>query len=291
MLYLYSMFLSKISNRKNQNGQAVLIVLLSLSIVLIIVLYIMSRTVTDISLSSKEEDSMRAFSAAEAGIERALVIGNDIGQTAIGDATFQASVTDFGVGQNTLVYPLGLKSGGISTFWFARPGEPEFNGGEAKLCWGAAGTSASTSETPAVEVSIFYLDAGVYKVARAVLDPNTSRTVTNNFSSATTSACVVNGESFAFQSTVDFSSLGITGYATPGVLRYMTVKFLYNNTTSHKVALDVSSTSSLLPSQGVKVNSDGSFGSSNRSIEVYQLYPVAPSVFTNAVFSANGITK
>jgi len=61
---------------KNQKGQAVLIVLLSLSVVLIVVMFVVSRSITDISLSTKEENSLRAFSAAEAGIERALVIGS-----------------------------------------------------------------------------------------------------------------------------------------------------------------------------------------------------------------------
>src|SRR3990167_8727041 len=94
---------------KNNSGQAVLIVLLSLSVVLIIVLYIMSRSITDISLSSKEEDSMRAFSAAEAGIERALVIGNSIDPTTIGSASFSADVSSFGSGLDKLVYPFSLK--------------------------------------------------------------------------------------------------------------------------------------------------------------------------------------
>lgn len=283
--------INKRSRNKSQAGQAVLIVLLSLSVVLIIVLYILSRSVTDISLSTKEENSMRAFSAAEAGIERALVIGSSISETTIGDATFTAGVTNFGTSQNALVYPISLKSGEITNFWFSRPAETAFTGSSAKICWGTAGTSASTSETPAVEVSVYYLTGGTYRVARTVLDPNTGRTATNSFSTASASSCTVSGETFAFQSTVDFATLGIASYATPDVLQYMTVKLLYNTATPHKVGIDVSASGSVLPSQGIKVNSSGTFGDSNRSIEVYQLHPVAPSVFMNAVYSANGITK
>src|SRR3989338_9963487 len=103
-----------ITHRRNQKGQAVLIVLLSLSVVLIIVLYIMSRSITDISLSSKEENSMRAFSAAEAGIERALVIGT--GQSGgFDNANFSANVSEFGQGEDEVVYPISLKSGEIAT--------------------------------------------------------------------------------------------------------------------------------------------------------------------------------
>ncbi len=279
------------SRKKFQAGQAVLIVLLSLSVVLIIVLYILSRSITDISLSTNEENSMRAFSAAEAGVERALIIGSNISETTIGDATFSADVTNFGISQNTLVYPVSLKSGEISNFWFFRTGETAFTGSQAKICWGAAGTSASASDTPAIEVSVFYKDSGVYRVARAVLDPNTGRTSTNSFSSASSSSCTIGSDTFAFQSTVDFASLGIAAYATPDVLQYMTVKFLYNTVTPHKIGIDVSASGSVLPSQGIKVNSSGNFADSNRSIEVYQLHPIAPSVFMNAIYTASGITK
>lgn len=277
---------------KNQKGQAVLIVLLSLSVVLIIVLYILSRSVTDISLSSKEENSMRAFSAAEAGIERALVIGSDIGNTTIGDANFSADVSDFGTGQNTLTYPISLKSGESGTFWFARPLETGYTGSTVKVCWGDVGTSSSDSETPAAEVTVFYKTlSGEYRTARVALDPNASRTASNFFSLATSSTCTIGNDQFAFQNTVDFASLGISNFSTQGVLQYMTVKLLYNTATSHKIGIDVSSSSSLLPSQGVKVDSSGSFGDSNRSIEVYQLHPVAPSVFMNSVYSSSGISK
>jgi len=269
---------------KNLKGQAVLIVLLSLSVVLIIVLYIMSKSITDISLTSKEENSMRAFSAAEAGIERALVIGSDIGNTTIGDASFTADVSGFGTGQSSLVYPLSLKSGEIANFWFARPTEVSFSGNQVRVCWGLIGTSNSNSETPALEVSVFYRTAGgAYQISRVSLDPNSGRTVTNNFSIASTSACTIGGVNFAFQNTVSLA--GLTN------LQFMTVKPLYNVNTSHKIGIDVSGTGSLLPSQGIKVNSDGSFGGSNRSIEVFQLHPVVPSVFMNSIYSSTGITK
>ena len=107
---------------RNQKGQAVLVVLLSLSVVLIVVMFVVSRSVTDISLSTKEEDSLRAFSAAEAGVERALVIGTDQGGD-FGDASFNAAVTSFATGSNSVVYPISLKSGETATFWFSRQDE------------------------------------------------------------------------------------------------------------------------------------------------------------------------
>jgi Tfp pilus assembly protein PilX len=83
--------------RKSQKGQALVLVLLSLSVVLTLVLFILSRSITDVAVSSKEEESARAFSAAEAGIERSLVVGSG-NSSDIGDAHYVASVTSFALG-------------------------------------------------------------------------------------------------------------------------------------------------------------------------------------------------
>lgn len=277
-----------------ESGQAVLIVLLSLSVVLIVVLYIMSRSVTDISLSTKEEDSLRAFSAAEAGVERALVIGNSSGT--IDSANFNANVTSFAQGAAEVVYPLSLKSGENATFWFSRQGEgTHFTGSQIKYCWGDLGTSITTAETPALEVTIYYTttpnNLSTLRIARATLDPNTSRRGTNSFGVGNDSTCAIGTDQFEFQSTLNLGSLGISGFATPNVLQYSTAKILYNTTTAHKIGIDVNGTGSSLPSQGNKVTSDGSFGSSNRSVEVYQLHPEVPPIFANAIFSTSGIVK
>ena len=52
---------------KIESGQALLLVLLGMAVVLTIVLSILSRSVTDIAVTSREEEALRAFSAAEAG--------------------------------------------------------------------------------------------------------------------------------------------------------------------------------------------------------------------------------
>lgn len=278
---------------KNQKGQAVLIVLLSLSVVLVMVLSIMSRSITDLSLSSKEEDSSRAFSAAEAGIERALVIG--AGSSGVLEmANFDASVTSFASGQSSVVSPISLKSGETATFWLSRSGEAiGFTGSSIKFCWGNEGTSAVSSDTPAIEVSVYYKTlAGEYRVGRKLIDPNTGgRTQNNGYVASGT--CSVGGETFQFQNTVslDASGLNIANYSTQGVLQYATARILYNTAIAHKISTDVSGIGSVLPSQGTKVISSGSFANANRKIEVYQLHSEIPTIFTNAIFSSLGIIK
>ncbi len=288
--------------RKNEKGQAVLIVLLSLSVVLIVILYILSRTITDVSLSSKEEDSLRAFSAAEAGIERALVAGSTGDQT-INDATFNASVTAFSRGSLTSVFPIALKSGENATFWFTEhdsatgnlvcnAANPCFTGSQAKFCWGDVGTAAD-AQAPALEISVYYRVGNEYRVGRKMIDPNVGGRTLNNGYSSTGTCTSISGETFQFQNIVSFgpSGLNIPNFSTSGVLQFATAKILYNTSVAHKIGIDVAVSGSTLPSQGDKVNSNGSFAQANRSIEVYQLHPEIPPIFTNVIYTSGGVIK
>lgn len=286
-----------------KKGQAVLVILLSLSVVLIIVMYIISRSITDISLSSKEEDSLRAFSAAEAGIERALVIGGG-SSGAIGDANFNASVTNFAQGASSVIYPFSLKSGENALFWFVGHNadgtlgcatESCFTGSSARFCWGDPTTPPDNAQTPALEITVYYKTlSGEYRVGRKVVDPNQNgRTLSNGYTTGG-GTCTIDGQAFEFQNTVNFGAggLNIANTSTGGVLQYATVKLLYNTSVAHKVAIDVTgSMPSLLPSQGVKVNSSGNFADANRAIEVFQLHPETPPIFANVIYSGAGVTK
>lgn len=57
---------------RHSSGQAVLIVLLVVAVALGFALSIISQSVTDVRISKQEQESARAFNAAEAGIEEAL---------------------------------------------------------------------------------------------------------------------------------------------------------------------------------------------------------------------------
>jgi len=288
----------------NNSGQALLIVLLSLSVVLIVALYIVSRSITDISISNKEEDSLRAFSAAEAGIERALVIGEGL-SSSVGDASFSTSVSNFAQGSSSVVYPLSLASGEVSTIWFAGHNddgtlgcndEACFTGDTVKICWGSKSYASDSDTTPAIEASFVYLSTpGNYssaRIARAVYDPNASRRLSNHFDASDGTGCDINGEKFGFYKTLDLSDIGIANSTVANALQYVQLRILYNTDENHKVGMDVGYPgNSVLPGQGIKVDSLGSYAQSNRKIEVYQLHPDIPAVFQNAIFSLNSIVK
>lgn len=292
----------------NNKGQALLLVLLSMAVILTIVLSILSRSITDVAITTTSEESLRAFSAAEAGIERAIIIGSDIGDTQLGDAEFSADVSGFAEDATDFAHPLKILSGESLPLWFVAHDDnkdivcsgtfPCFTGNTVKVCWGESGTSASDATTPAVEVSFFYAttpgDYSTLQIARAAYDPNSARRSTNNFDSPDLGTCSAGGQSFAFQKTIDISTLGIPAgsYLVQNGLQYARVRMIYNSTVKHGVGFDVNfAGNSTLPSQGITIESTGTSGEANRKIDVFRGFGEVPPIFDASVFSSGGIVK
>lgn len=292
-----------------QTGQALLMVVLSLAVVLTLVLSILARSITDIKISTGGEEALRAFSAAEAGIEtslNSLIVGQSSGN--LEGASFKASVTKVGEAASFFANPNPLFSGETSLFWFVGHdgsgnlscglGANCFTGSKVKICWGKEGTSSSSSDTPAIEASVVYAttpgDYSTPQIARATIDPNSSRTASNSFSAPDAGGCTLGTENFAFQKTLDLSSLGIpaSSYNNPNGLQFLIVRMLYNESVSHTAGISVDfSGNGVLPAQGSTIDSLGSSGESNRKINVFQGYGEPPLPLGAVVFSPTGITK
>lgn len=297
-----------------ESGQALVLVLLSLSVVLTIVLFVLSRSITDISTSSKQEESVRAFSAAEAGIENALITKMGYQNISIGNASYSVEVSKSSEGSTTFNYPIGLMSGDSINVWFVShdndgdlvcdSSHPCFNGSSVTVCWGAAGDSSGSDTTPAVEVSI-YSDASAptgvsshnfsgVEIARGVYDPN--RTRSNNFSAPDAGTCSIGGVNYAFQKRIAFTDLGISNYSTTGSLLFAKVRMLYNST-GKKIGVSVAGSGDTLPAQGLDIVSTGSSGTadsqgdnSNRKINVFEGW--SEFQFGGfSVYTPGGITK
>jgi len=295
---------------KNSSGQALLLVLLSMAVVLTIVLSILSRSITDVAVTTRSEEALRAFSAAEAGVERALIIGSDISTTSLGDAEFSADVSSYAEGSNSFYYPVNILSGEAMSVWFVAhdtdenficsPTNPCFTGNTIKVCWGKPGTPASDATTPAIEVSVVYAqtpgDYSTIRVARGVYDPNSGRWATNNFASPDAGTCTINGKSFQFQKTIGLGAAGlnipIASYSTENGLQFARVRMLYNSTTAQPLGVNANfAGNSPLPSQGTMIAASGSSGESNRKIEVFRSFGESPPIFDSALFSLGGLVK
>lgn len=288
-----------------QSGQALLIILLVMAVVLTIGLSVVARSITDVTISRKSEEAARAFSAAEAGIEQVLVGGSGSGNVTGG--SFDASQVDLAATNGTeFVVPSLVSAGEAVPVWFVEhdPVDSEltcsgdcFTGDTIKVCWGEEGTPGNTDTTPAIEVSVLYTNNGSgtdARVGRAVYDPKTDRG--NGFSTDVDLGCTVASRTFAFASEIDMGALGVTARSNGSTLnpgpQTVRLRLLYNTDQAHPVGLVVSD--GTLPTQGKRFESIGYATDSDatRKIEVYQLFSDLPPIFDFAVFSgAGGIVK
>jgi len=230
--------------RKQESGQALVLVLLSLAVVLTLVLFILARSVTDVAVSTSQEDSVRAFSAAEAGIENALVIGKE---GSANGSNYTANVSGYSEGSSDFPYPAPLLSGDSATTWFVAHDptsenivcdqtHPCFSGSFMKVCWGNVGTYPNPQFIPAIEVSVYYEtspgDASTAQIARAVFDPNSARLSSNSFASPDPGTCQIGGTNYEFQKTIQFGSTGLnipdTSYNFSNGLLFARIRMFYN---------------------------------------------------------------
>lgn len=293
---------------KNQKGQALLLVLLALAVTLTVVLSAVSRSTTDISISTQEEDSLRAFSAAEAGIEESLSSGSSVGITSLSnDAEFETTVVEAQSG-NSFNYPADRLSGESGTFWFVShdvDGDltcsslPCLAANTLEFCWGDPSTPVDNT-SPAVEVSIFYDTSGQVvssgnfssvEVAREAFDGVAARASLNNFSSAS-SGCTVGSENYQFSSgSISLPALGIPCSGTTGCLLMARARLIYNENTPHPVAINANAVGGSLPAQGIQIDSTGTAGDSTRRVNVFQSYAEFPEVFEAGVFGVQNLVK
>lgn len=174
----------------SQKGQALILILLVMAVTLTVVLSAVSRSVTEVSVTSYEENALRAFSAAEAGVEEKLlnpVIGTipvtypDPTDTSV---SYSGEVSNPYEADDRFLYPKRLVAGETATFWLVdrdssgrlscKSGENCFQGSTLNICWGDPSYSYSNNNLrPAVEISVFYDDTHL----STITDTNPS----NNF--------------------------------------------------------------------------------------------------------------
>ncbi len=273
--------------KNNQSGQIALISLLVLTIATTVGLSLIARTTTDISVTRNIEESTRAFSAAEAGIEEALKSGVAAsGETdpALGVGYVVTIAPATGSPGNPFVFPQKTLNENTETVWLVDHRAdgtlievPTYINPTIDVCW------SSESTTPAIVVGVLYKIGGLYKVAKFAYDPDGSRA--NNFSAPTqsTGGCGA-GTDTTYKSTLTFSDVGIT----PAVdtLIALRIRPVYSGT-----RIAVSPTQDL-PVQGNNIESVGKAGGDvNRKIVVYQQYRSAASIFDYAVYSEGSFSR
>lgn len=277
-----------------QSGQMLVILLLVMVVGLTIGLFTLSRTTTDISVTTKLTDSTRAFNAAEAGIEEIIrsttgvVIGSPV--PIASGVTYTVTPADLGTGS---IYPAitqdPAKVGEVFTVWLV----PHDDTSGAIIDTEAGSYTQSTidicyttsSPTPAVGVTVFYKDQTLNKInsSYAGYDSDSSRQSTNHFLSTTTVGSCGGTNGYTYRATVnlaaDFGTPLNTATITPLALR---IRPVYAST-----SLAVMPIGQSLPKQGNDITSVGNAGETTRRIKVQEPYTV-PAPFTDYILYSTG---
>ena len=290
-----------------QSGQVLLITLLIMVVGLTVGLAVIARSVTSVKISTQEEESQRAFYAAEAGLEELLLPGASIptGPVMVGDASYTLIVgggTEPGGQKFTFknlieqdeTQPVWLVGHDVNGEILAVGVAGELTsrypiGQPIDICW----SNPDSGDTPAMEITIIHqrtIGSKEYGVARGAYDPEGSRRYSNKFSNITP-APVPNCSDYQYSQRISFATFNLPGY-NPGNPSNSTVRVvalrlrpIYNDA---KVAVVGSSP---LPPQGKEIESLGQAGTAQRKLKVFRAYPSFPSVFDYVLFSGTPLSK
>ena len=277
--------------KKRFQGQTVLITVLVLTIALTVALSLMRRTTSDVQTTAQLEESARAFSAAEAGIEDALMRAAGTTatiQSAQGSATFDTTYATLGGSSDVYTWETSVEKGDVATVWLVPHTQDNVldESGSDHYCKAAGSCTIdicwdqpNTASVSATEVGVLYKTGSTYATERFAFDPDTAR-AGNMFTrvSGLGTGC---GKTNVYKATVTLPAAP----ALPLALRLRP----YYNQTAYAVAPVSGRT---LPSQGFEVSSTGKTDSGvSRKIMVKKTYDAPASVFDFVLYATGKITS
>ena len=249
-----------------------LLVVLVMAIVLTVVLSLASRTVTNIRTTQEEENSERAFSAAEAGIERSLTTPFEGSGILQNRTSYQTSSTAF-TGIELLLNngAPNFKDEAIDVWLTDYPGYTTLWSGDITLYWGKPSDTCVESELSNTMAALEIIVVSGSKVdpvgTTYAVDPCSQRASFNNFEYIPSGGGVVGGKTFAYKKTITVTS-GLLIRTIP----------LYASTIFGAKGCNSSNTNCIaLPTQGRLVQSVGIADDTQRKIVNFQGYPKLPT--------------
>lgn len=296
---------------KNQKGQIILILILVMTVALAIGVSAVQRSLTDISTASKVEQSSRAFSAAEAGIESMLSGGT---ATTIDFAATGAKVNvaegalepclpgssgcsqRSGDKQAALEYP-ALAEEEVAQVWLANfnssanPPEEYYKYHEMDVYWGTKNAFDKT----ALELTLVYYQNGQYQPRKWYLDNSSAgRSSANNFTQVNCTTSLPSPfEKYQCKYTIGGGDDEERLPSASATLILLRARLLYNNSLSQLFAVQATNPCNQcrIPPQARKYTAVGTAGTTQRKVEVFRQEKVVPFYFDYAIFSAEGINK
>ncbi len=243
--------------KQGEAGQILLIVILVIIVTLTIGLSAVSRSVTSLRTSTEEEESQKALSAAEAGIERAIQGNSSISSADLGNnSSYNTNVSS--VNGSELLINGGVtipKDEGADLWLSTYSSVPDSNygnpqSGNVTIYWGDSATACNNSALEIITISGSKSNPVLKKYA---YDPCFGRS--NGFS-LPSGGGAVGGKTFFHSATISVSS-GLFARIIP----------IYGNTSAGVKG------NFIFPNQGYKIDSYGTSGLANRKITVFKGWP------------------
>lgn len=267
---------------KNQNGQALLIIVLVMVVGLTVTLAVVSRSIVNLKTSVEQTDSQKALAAAEAGVEQTIKnnanIGSDSSYINIGNgASYKTNITQVAGNASFLVNGgnIVLKNEGayiwLSDYNNSGSWTPGWSG---NLIIYFGEPDKTDANNPAMEIVLISgASVATAQTKRFVFDPYSTRTGSNNFITypSNTAAAIfekvtttIQGKRFAYKVTLNNVANGLVARTNP----------IYQSTylAAGRLASDPA-----LPAQGQVIIAEAKSGSVRRKVTVFQGYPELPA--------------
>lgn len=278
-----------------QAGQTVLILILVMTVALGIGISVVQRSLSDISTASKVEQSSRAFSAAEAGIEKYLnqsvsctpdtckfQFSENSSEVKVEGGDLMPAIPASGTRQAALEYP-PLSKEEVAHVWLAdytnlsNPPPAAYTQNSLDIYWGN-----SSTDPAALELTLVYSESNKYKIKKWYFD-QIKRDPLNNFKKVN---CTGKYSLAGYQCNEKIDAL-------PSNLMLLRARLLYN-TASQPFAVQAVNTCGKgcsIPPQAKILVSTGTAGGTQRKVRLFQIEKAVPPYLDYAIFSAGEINK
>jgi hypothetical protein len=267
--------------RDYERGQMLLIVVLIMVTVLTITLSLATRTVTHLRITQDEENSERAFSAAEAGIEQSLTnqlqtSGSFSNGTSYKTSVLRLAGVEFLLNNGAPI----LKDSPADLLLTDYPNYANSWSGTISFFWGDVSDFCSSNEFDNTAAALEIVVISGTKLnpisTQYTVDPCSSRASANNFEYVTPSGGTLGGKTFKYKKTIAVSS-GMLVRVIP----------LYASTSLGVNGCDaINANCRSLPDQGSIIESVGVSDTTQRKVVSFSGYPTLPTeVFPFVLFS------
>lgn len=304
---------------KEQQGQIIVILLLVVVLALAIGLALVGRSLSEISNSRKSEDSSRAFSAAEAGIEQALLLNplagagsqsenrpvEDLSNQSTASFSLYPNLTANYPGMALEVPPIGKES--FAQFWLINPDtlscilgeicEVGSDGSGFKMYFGIAKDySFNLNDQPALQVKIILENSAGAYISKTYLYDSYALNGPSSRLSGFNGCDERNSSGIGIPTNNDptdryfYCRVDVVNYKGVGETPIMARARILYTSGSHPLALKPP-VDKYLPDQVTIYKSTGTAGEIQRSLQVFKQKEVMPNLFDYALFSAGALSK